>query len=44
MQKDVAEKSGWEVVWLKHLATELESEGRYFLSIPAMLLTTTLEN
>ncbi|EPT05311.1 hypothetical protein FOMPIDRAFT_1045367 [Fomitopsis schrenkii] len=25
--KDVAEKSGWEVVWLKHLATELESEG-----------------
>ncbi|KZT65802.1 hypothetical protein DAEQUDRAFT_746846 [Daedalea quercina L-15889] len=26
LSKDVAEKSGWEVVWLKHLALELESE------------------
>ncbi|KAH9936359.1 ubiquitin elongating factor core-domain-containing protein [Fomitopsis serialis] len=27
LRKDVAEQSGWEVVWLKHLAAELESEG-----------------
>ncbi|CCL99711.1 uncharacterized protein FIBRA_01733 [Fibroporia radiculosa] len=26
LSKDVAEKSGWEVVWLKHLAAELASE------------------
>ncbi|KAI0071497.1 ubiquitin conjugation factor E4 [Panus rudis PR-1116 ss-1] len=26
LSKDVAEKSAWEVVWLKHLAEELESE------------------
>ncbi|OSX59930.1 hypothetical protein POSPLADRAFT_1066990 [Postia placenta MAD-698-R-SB12] len=26
LEKAVAEKSGWEIVWLKHLAAELESE------------------
>ncbi|EMD39878.1 hypothetical protein CERSUDRAFT_63413 [Gelatoporia subvermispora B] len=26
MQKEVSENNGWEVVWLKHLAAELESE------------------
>lgn len=25
-QKDAAEKSGWEIVWLKYLAAELEAE------------------
>ena len=25
-QKEVAEGSGWEIVWLKGLASELESE------------------
>ena len=33
-QKDFAEKSRWEVVWLKHLATELESEGRSTFATP----------
>ncbi|CAL1712793.1 unnamed protein product [Somion occarium] len=26
LNKDAAEKSGWEIVWLKHLAEELQSE------------------
>ncbi len=45
VQKDVAQKSGWEVVWLKHLAQELESENPgEFTGIPSSeyLSTTTV--
>ncbi|KZT09134.1 uncharacterized protein LAESUDRAFT_801836 [Laetiporus sulphureus 93-53] len=31
LSKDAAEKSGWETVWLKHLAAELESEDQSIL-------------
>ncbi|KAH9841644.1 ubiquitin elongating factor core-domain-containing protein [Rhodofomes roseus] len=48
LSKDVAEKSGWEVVWLKHLAAELESEGmqqpiRLSADIADRLLISRLE-